>query len=88
MKKNLLILSIVAAASMFAACDKQYDANVLAQQESEAFADAYRAPSFAEPDKSTQLNGAPAANLKTIFNSTGSKVITSMGRGMVITDAQ
>ena len=88
MKKNLLILSIAAAASMFAACDKHYDANVLAQQESEAFTDAYRAPSFAEPDKSTQLNGAPAANLKTIFNSTGSKVITSMGRGMVITDAQ
>ena len=88
MKKNLLILSIAAAASMFAACDEQYDANVLAQQESEAFADAYRAPSFAEPDQSTSLNGTPAANLKTIFSSTGSKVITSMGRSMVITDAQ
>ena len=88
MKKHLLILSLAAATSMFAACEEQYDTNVLAQQESESLADAYRAPSFAEPDKSTQLNGSPAENLRAIFNSTGPKIITSMGRGMVITDAQ
>lgn len=88
MKKHLLILSLAAATSMFAACEEQYDTNVLAQQESESLADAYRAPSFAEPDKSTQLNGSPAKNLSEIFNSTGPKIITSMGRSMVITDAQ
>ena len=88
MKKHFLIFSIAAATSMFAACDEQYDSNALVQQESEMLVDAYRTPSFAEPDKSTLLNGTPAANLKAIFNSTGSKVINSMGRGMVITEAE
>ena len=88
MKKHFLIWSFAAVGAMFSACNEQQHVENLAQEEGTSFVDNYRTPTFAEPDKSTQLNGAPAANLKTIFNSTGPKVITSMGRGMVITDAQ
>ena len=88
MKKHLLILSLAAVGTMFAACDKQYETVNLAQQETDIFVNSYRAPSFAEPDDSKQLNGTPAENLKAIFTATGPKIITSMGRMMNITDAQ
>ena len=88
MKRHLLILSLAAVGTMFAACDKQYETVNLAQQETDIFVNSYRAPSFAEPDDSKQLNGTPAENLKAIFTATGPKIITSMGRMMNITDAQ
>ena len=88
MKKHFLVLSFAAMGAMFCACDEQHQVENLTQEEEFSFIDNYRAPAFAEPDKSKVLNGTPAENLKAIFESTGAKVITSMGRGMVITDAQ
>ena len=74
---------------MFAACNEQYETDNLAQQEAETFVDNYRAPAFAEPDGSKPLTPFMAAeNLKMLFNSTGPKIITSMGRLMNITDTQ
>lgn len=94
MKKHFFILALAVATSMFAACNEQYETDNLAQQEAETFVDNYRAPAFAEPDGSkpiTPLKGAEikaAENLKMLFDSTGPKIITSMGRMMNITDAQ
>lgn len=87
MKKHILVLSLAAAGAMFAACNEQNETETLAQQEAATFVDNYRAPAFAEPDKSKVLNGTPAENLKTIFEATGPKIITSLGR-ISITDAQ
>ena len=88
--KNVYVLLLAATSTVLAACSEQYEGDNLANQASTEVADAYRAPSFAEPDgKSQQLSSYNAAeNLKVIFNSTGPKIITSMGRGMNITDAQ
>lgn len=89
MKKHFFILSLAAATSVLTACNEQYETTNLVQQEAATFVDNYRAPAFAEPDGSKPLTSFKAAeNLKMLFNSTGPKIITSMGRGMVITDAQ
>ncbi len=88
MKKNFLILSLAAMGGMLSACSEQCETANFAAQESTELANVYRAPSFAELDNSKALNGTPAVNLKTIFEATGPKIITSMGRGMNITDAQ
>ena len=87
MKKHILVLSLAAAGAMFAACNEQNEIENLAQQETTTFVDNYRAPAFAEPDKSKVLNGTPAENLKALFEATGPKIITSLGR-ISITDAQ
>ena len=89
MKKHLFILSLAAATSVFAACDEQYETDNLTQQEAGTFVGNYQAPAFAEPDGSKPLTPFQAAeNLKMLFNSTGPKIITSMGRMMNITDTQ
>ena len=87
MKKNLFILSLIAVSGLLAACDDQSEVENFTTQESAEFVNDYRAPSFAEPDKSKKLSGSPAENLKSLFEATGPKVITSMGR-MNITEAQ
>ena len=86
-KTHFLTLSITAASAIFAACDKQYDNENFASQETDTFIDAYYAPTFAKPDKSKKLNGTASENLKAIFEATGPSIITSMGR-MNITDEQ
>lgn len=87
MKKNLFILSLIAASGMLAACNDQSGVENFTDQESAEFVNDYRAPSFAEPDKSKKLSGTPAENLKSLFEAAGPEVITSMGK-MNITDAQ
>ena len=88
MKKHFLILSLAAVGGMFIACNDLSSTEILTSENLTTHdADNYRAPSFAEPDKSTQLNGTPSQNLKAIFESTGPNIITSMGR-MNITDDQ
>lgn len=86
--RHLLILSVVATSTMFAACNKQQNMEDVAHEATITEMVPYQAPSFAEPDKSKALNGAPAENLKAIFEATGSSIITSMGRMMNITDEQ
>ena len=86
--RHLLILSFVATSTMFAACNKQQNMEDVAHEATITEMAPYQAPSFAEPDKSKALNGAPAENLKAIFEATGSSIITSMGRMMNITDEQ
>ena len=80
MKKHFFILSLAAATSVLTACNEQYETTNLVQQEAATFVDNYRAPAFAEPDGSKPLTSFKAAeNLKMLFNSTGPKIITSMG---------
>ena len=89
MKKHFLTLSIVAASCLFTACDKQFETTPQVQQEEIQAIDYYRAPTFAEPDNtSKQLNGTPSENLMAIFESTGPKIITSLGRNMEITEEE
>lgn len=88
MKKHYLTLSLAAASCLFTACDKQFEPTPQLQQEETEAMDYFRAPTFAEPDNfSKQLNGTPSENLMAIFESTGPKIITSMGR-MNITEEQ
>ena len=88
MKKHFLTLSIVAASCLFTACDKQFETTPQVQQEEIQAIDYYRTPTFAEPDNtSKQLNGTPSENLMAIFESTGPKIITSLGH-MNITEEQ
>ena len=88
MKKHYLALSLAAASCLFTACDKQFEPTPQLQQEKTEAMDYFRAPTFAEPDNfSKQLNGTPSENLMAIFESTGPKIITSMGR-MNITEEQ
>ena len=79
MKKHILIASLAAASTLFTACNEQYNTSNITNQQ-EASAEAYYAPTFAEPDGAKQLNGTPAENLRMLFNTTGADVITSMGR--------
>lgn len=87
MKKQILVLSLAAAGIMFSACNEQYEAANLAQQESVTFVDNYRAPAFSEPDDAELLDGTPQMNLKALFTATGSEIINSLG-SLVITDEQ
>ena len=86
MKKHMLILSL-ALGGMLIACDEQNAMENTEFQESTSLDNTYYAPSFAEPDKSEHLNGTPSENLKALFEATGPKIITSMGR-MNITETQ
>ena len=86
MKKHMLILSL-ALGGMLIVCDEQNAMENTEFQESTSLDNTYYAPSFAEPDKSEHLNGTPSENLKALFEATGPKIITSMGR-MNITETQ
>lgn len=72
---------------MFSACNEQYEAANLAQQESVTFVDNYRAPAFPEPDDAELLDGTPQQNLKALFTAAGPEIINSLG-SVVITDVQ
>ena len=89
MKKHILMISLAVAGSIFSACSKEQEMDILIDQETIASADAfaYHAPTFAEPDKSKKLSGTPSENLKAIFEATGPSIITSIGR-MEITEDQ
>lgn len=87
MKKNFLILLLFVAGIMFSACNEQYEAANLAQQESVTFVDNYRAPAFPEPDDAELLDGTPQQNLKALFTAAGPEIINSLG-SVVITDVQ
>lgn len=87
MKQHFLALSFAAISTMFCACNEQHQAESFTQEEDFSFVDTYRAPTFAEPDKSKQLNGTPSENLKAILEATGPSIITSLGH-MEITEDQ
>ena len=87
MKKQILVLSLAAAGIMFSACNEQYEAANLAQQESVTFVDNYRAPAFPEPDDAELLDDTPQQNLKALFTAAGPEIINSLG-SVVITDVQ
>ena len=57
MKKHFYVLSFAAMGAMFCACDEQHQVENFTQEEEFSFVDNYRAPAFAEPDKSKVLNG-------------------------------
>ena len=76
MKKQILVLSLAAAGIMFSACNEQYEAANLAQQESVTFVDNYRAPAFPEPDDAELLDDTPQQNLKALFTAAGPEIIT------------
>ena len=79
--KRILMLSLTVAGTIFAACNEQYHTeNYTNQEPAPPTVGAYRAPAFAEPNEAKKLDGTPAENLKALFEATGSKVITSMGR--------
>lgn len=86
MKKHILIVSLAAASTLFTACNEQYNTTNITNQQ-EASAEAYYAPTFAEPDDAKRLTGTPAENLRAIFEATGPEIITSMGN-MNITNEQ
>lgn len=88
--RHILTLATAFAGLFFSACAKQPTIECFDNQEQETslFDVPYHAPAFPEPDKSKQLGYDAAANLKSLFETTGPSIITSMGRGMVITDAQ
>jgi hypothetical protein len=86
MKKHILIASLAAASTLFTACNEQYNTTNITNQQ-EASAEAYYAPTFAEPDDAKRLTGTPAENLRAIFEATGPEIITSMGN-MNITNEQ
>ena len=87
MKKHILLLSLATASTLFPSCSEQHDIETIAHEATITEMSPYQAPTFAEPDKSTKLNGTPAENLKAIFEATGPSIITGIGR-MEITDAQ
>jgi hypothetical protein len=82
LKAHYLMLAM-AASTALAACE----AENIVEQTSAISTETYFAPTFAEPDKSKQLNGSPAENLKALFEATGPEIITSLGR-INITDEQ
>ena len=88
-RRHILMLSLATAGAVFASCNELYHIESPSSQSTIGKTDteAYHAPSFAEPDKSTKLNGTPAENLKAIFEATGPSIITSIGR-MEITEEQ
>ena len=88
-RKHILMLSLATAGAVLASCNElQHIDNSDSQTTvGKTDAGAYYAPSFAEPDKSTKLNGTPSENLKAIFEATGPSIITSIGR-MEITEEQ
>ncbi|MBQ1253171.1 MAG: hypothetical protein IIY05_02340, partial [Alistipes sp.] len=75
LKTHYLLLAM-AASTALTACE----AENIVEQTSAIAAETYFAPPFAEPDKSKQLNGSPAENMKALFEATGPEVITSLGR--------
>jgi hypothetical protein len=62
LKAHYLMLAM-AASTALAACE----AENIVEQTSAISTETYFAPTFAEPDKSKQLNGSPAEHLKTLF---------------------
>jgi hypothetical protein len=75
LKAHYLMLAM-AVSTALAACE----AENIVEQTSAISTETYFAPTFAEPDKSKQLNGSPAENLKALFEATGPEIITSLGR--------
>ena len=91
MKRHLLALSLLTTGAFFASCSEtnyHADAELTANTGNEVVGTIHQAPTYAEPDNATLLNGSPAENLKAIFENTGPKIINSIGRAMVITNEQ
>ena len=87
MKKHLLMLSLFAAGAMLISCNKGHDTEILTDPKATTSTGSFLTRTFAKPDGSKELTGSPNEKLKTILQTTGPSIITSLG-SMRITDEQ
>ena len=87
MKKHHLLLALAFTGTMWTSCNKGSNLESVVSGVNETSEEAVYTRTFAQPDDSKVLKGTPSENLKTLFEATGPKIITSLGR-ISITDAQ